>query len=525
MSQVLPLYHLTGAKGMNIMGERLECGKALIIGSGIAGLMTARVLSDYYEEVLIVERDELPTEPASRPGVPQSFHPHRVLPRGRMILERYFPGYVDTLIELGAQPTYGESTLMVNKYGSFVIQPFEKDASSSRVLLEWVLYQRVQQISNIRFLPSTEVTGLITSDDRQIITGIYTKSRDELKTEASLTADMVVDTAGRSSKVIKWLESLEQQIPEPELLKVPLGYSTRYYKTPSHVNQRWKSFLYDTQAGEGVSAVMVHRIEDQIAGATIASTGGEHYPSTKVAEFEEELGQLVPSDIAEVLKELEPLQGPRGYRLTESVRQHFEKLEDWPSGLLVIGDALCSFDPIYGQGMTVAAIEAETVAACLEEQLKNPQPKFERRVLHRMQQALEPAWWLSSVSDLRWKGVEYVYSEPLKGIKFAQKYIDLFTKKATELANEEDNKTLFFTLFMMNGLVLPPREFFNADILMQLLNDNGSVEEQLLRAELGEEDPEKFQARIDELIPTFEAAYNDRLKDTLAAMHQHAATE
>ncbi|RXZ78614.1 FAD dependent oxidoreductase [Paenibacillaceae bacterium] len=510
---------------MKIMVQKLECGKALVIGSGIAGLMTARVLSDYYEEVLIVERDELPTEPASRPGVPQSFHPHRVLPRGRMILERYFPRYIDTLIELGAQPTNREATISVNKYGSFVIQPAEKDASSSRVLLEWVLYQCLQQISNVRFLPSTEATGLITSDDRQTITGIYTKARNELKTQGSLTADLVVDTAGRASKVIKWLESLGQHVPEPEHLKVPLGYSTRYYKIPPHVDQKWKSFFYDTQAGEGVSAVMVHRIEDQIAGATIASTGGEHYPSTNAAEFEKELKQLVPSEIAEVLEQLEPFQGPRGYRLTDSVRQHFEKMESWPSGLLVLGDALCSFDPIYGQGMTVAAIEAETLAACLEEQISNPQPKFELRVLHRMQQTLEPAWWLSSVSDLRWKGVEYVNSEPLKGIKFAQKYIDLYTKKATKLATEEDNKTLFFTLFMMNGLVLPPREFFNANILMMLLNDNGSVEEQQLRAELGEEDPQKFQARIDELIPSFEAAYNDRLLNMLAAMHQQAAAK
>ncbi|MFC3746913.1 FAD-dependent oxidoreductase [Paenibacillus sp. GCM10012306] len=510
---------------MNIMGQRLECGKAIVIGSGIAGLMAARVLSDYYEEVLIVERDEFPTEPVSRQGVPQSFHPHRVLPRGRMILERYFPGYIDTLIELGAQPTFGESTVSVNKYGSFVNQISDKDASSSRVLLEWVLYQRVQQTSNVSFLTSTEVKGLMTSEDQQTIIGVYTKSRDELKTEASLTADLVVDAAGRSSKVIKWLESLGQQIPEPEILKVPLGYSTRNYKIPPHVDQKWKSFFYDTQAGEGVSAVMVHRIENHIAGATIASAGGEHYPSTNTAEFEEELKRLVTPDIAELLEELEPHQGPRGYRLAESVRQHFEQLEGWPSGLLVLGDALCSFDPIYGQGMTVAAIEAETLAASLEEQLANPQPEFELRALRRMQQALEPAWWLSSVSDLRWKGVEHVYSKPLKGIRFAQKYIDLYTKKATKLAIEEGNKASFFTLFMMNGLVLHPREFFNADILTMLLNDNGSVQEQQLRAELGVEDPQKFQDRIDELIPSFEAAYDDRLKEILAAMYQHAAAE
>lgn len=508
-----------------MMVQTLKCGKAIVTGAGIAGLMAARVLSDYYEEVLVIERDELPAEPVSRPGVPQSFHPHRVLPRGRIILERYFPGYIDKLLEMGAQSTLGESTVSLNKYGSFVNEIGDKDASSSRVLLEWVLCQCVQQIPNVQFLTGTEVKGLLSTEDQQTITGVHTKSRDELKTEATLTADLVVDTAGRSSKVIKWLESFGQQVPEPEVLKVPLGYSTRNYKIPPHVDQKWKSFFYDTQAGEGVSAVMVHRIEDHIAGATIASAGGEHYPSISPEAFEQELKQLVKPEIADLLEELEPFQGPRGYRLAESVRQHFEQLESWPSGLLVLGDALCSFDPIYGQGMTVAAIEAETLAACLEDQLANPQPAFELRVLKRMQQALEPAWWLSSVSDLRWKGVEHVYSKPLKGIPFAQKYIDLYTKKATQLAIEEGNKTPFFTLFMMNGLVLHPREFFNANILTMLLNDNGSVEEQRLRAELGEDDPQKFQARIDELIPSFEAAYDDRLKELLAAKYQHAAAE
>jgi hypothetical protein len=150
-------------------------------------LLTARVLSDYYEDVLIVERDEFPTEPANRPGTPQSFHPHRVLSRGSMILERYFPGYIDDLLELGAHPSHEELVLIFNKYGSLVVRPPGKNAASSRALLEWVLRQRVQQITNVRFLPSTEGTGLIASDDRQTITGIYTKERSEQKTEGSLT--------------------------------------------------------------------------------------------------------------------------------------------------------------------------------------------------------------------------------------------------------------------------------------------------------------------------------------------------
>lgn len=222
--------------------------------------------------------------------------------------------------------------------------------------------------------------------------------------------------------------------------------------------------------------------------------------------------------------QLEPFQGPRGYRISESVRQHFELMENWPSGLLVLGDAFCSFDPIHGQGMTVAAIEAETIGKCLDEQRMHPEPQFERQVLLRMQQAIEPAWWLSSVADLRWKGVEHVGPSRMKGVSFAQKYINLFTKQAMKKASQENNKHLFFTQFLMNALILPPSEYFKGEILNMILNDNGSEEEMELRAELGVQDPELFQQRIDEIIPSFQLEFDGQIKKLLESF-QHAMSK
>ncbi|MCG7213255.1 FAD-dependent monooxygenase [Paenibacillus mucilaginosus] len=493
--------------------------KAVVIGAGIAGLITARMLSEYYKEVYIVERDELPTAPAIRQGTPQSFHPHRVLPRGHMILERCFPGYTHELIEHGAHTSDAEEMVLVNQFGILVFRPPIVSASSSRALLEWVLRRRLQNIHNVHFLTNTEVIGLMSSEDHKTITGIYTKKRSKNKQEGMLTADMVIDTAGRSSKVIKSLNSLGYTVPDPEVLKVSLGYSTQYYKIPRQMEQQWRSVVSEAQPAKGKMTGMLLRIEDNIAGTLLFSAGGENYPSAKPDEFQEELKNLNASEIAKVVSNLEPLQGPRGYRTPESIRQHFEKMENWPSGLLVLGDAFCNFDPIYGQGMTVAAIEAEIVANCLEEQRRNPQPYFERHVLHRMQEAIEPAWWLSSITDLRWKGVEHVGATPLKGVTFAQKYIDLFTKKAMDLA-ASGNKNFFLTQFLMTSLVLPPSKFFNAEILTMILNDNGSPEEQQVRSELGVQDPTLFQQRIDELIPSFHAAFDERLKDVLMPFEQ-----
>jgi hypothetical protein len=214
--------------------------------------------------------------------------------------------------------------------------------------------------------------------------------------------------------------------------------------------------------------------------------------------------------IAEIVKELEPIGVPRGYRTPESVRQHFEQMEEWPAGLLVVGDAFCNFDPIHGQGMTVAAIEAEMLDICLHEKRHTSQSHFERHVLQRMQEAIEPAWWLSSVADLRWKGVEHVGAEPLKGVSFAQKYFNLYVKQAVKLANEENNPSMFQQYFMMNALVLSPHDIINAHTLNMLLTGDGSLEEKQLLAELGNVDEQQIQERLDELMPSFSLAVDEK---------------
>lgn len=503
--------------------------KAVVIGAGIAGLITARMLSDYYDEVCIIERDELPSEPANRQGVPQSFHPHRVLPRGGLILEHYFPGYNDELVALGAIPSQEEKVVIANRYGTLVNKANAassfKIASSSRALLEWVLRQRVRNIDHISFLTNTEVTGLMASEDQRSITGVYTKERGRDHQEEMLAADMVIDAAGRSSKLIRWLGKIGLSVPEPEVLKVSLGYSTRYYKIPPSIQNNWATVITESDPAQGMRAGMLWRIENDIAGLLLFNAGGDEYPSTHPDEFQEQIKLLFASDDnVALIDQLEPFQGPRGYRISESVRQHFELMENWPSGLLVLGDAFCSFDPIHGQGMTVAAIEAETIGKCLDEQRMHPEPQFERQVLHRMQQAIEPAWWLSSVADLRWKGVVHIGPSRMKGVAFAQKYINLFNKQAMKKASHENNKHLFILQFLMNALILPPREFFKADVLNMILNDNGSEEELELRAELGVQDPERFQQRIDELLPSFQLEPDGRIKKLLESI-QHALSK
>ncbi|MGY4691041.1 FAD-dependent oxidoreductase [Salibacterium sp. K-3] len=488
--------------------HQIKEGEAIVIGGGIAGLLTARILSDYYQEVIIIEQNEIPQEPSIRPGTPQAFHPHRVLPRGSMIMERFFPGYVDDLLAQGAHPTQNEKKSLFTSYGLLQMTPPEKNAENSRALLEWTFLQRVQRISNIHFLSRQAVTSLQTSVDQSQVTGVHIKERSGQKQERTVAADLVVDTSGRYSKLIKWLEDMGLEVPQPERLKVSLGYSTRYYRVPPHVKEKWGSVISEAQPDKGIGAGMLGYIEDNMAQTLLFSAGGAHYPSTNAEEYEQELLELPTPRLAEVVKELEPIGAPRGYRTPESVRQHFEQMEDWPAGLLVLGDAFCNFDPIYGQGMTVAAIEAEMLDICLHEHRHTFQPHFERQVLQRMQEVIEPAWWLSSVADLRWKGVEHVGAEPLKGVSFAQKYFDLYVKQAVKLAIEENDPSMYQQYFMMKGLVLSPRDIINPRTLDTLLTGDGSPEEKQLSAELGNVVEQPIQDRLDELIPSFSLTFD-----------------
>ncbi|MGN4668031.1 FAD-dependent oxidoreductase [Bacillus cereus group sp. MYBK234-1] len=489
--------------------------KALVIGAGIAGLLTARVLSSYFETVIVVEKDELTQKPSERPGTPQDFHPHRVLPRGEIIMNRFFPGYVDDLLNLGAHNVKNDKMIRFSPYGALELVIERKGAASSRAVLEWTIRQRVQEIPNVHFYSKQEVTGLLTSSDHKRVIGIHIQERDELKTKRTVLTDLVVDTCGRQSKLNKWLTSMGYDVPEPERLKVNFGYSTRYYKVPSHIKEKL-SAISEGDPAKNVGAVGLLYIEDNIAQALLFVAGGTHYPPTNSKEYEKELDSLVTPMMRELIKELEPISVPRGFRARESTRQHFEQMENWPSGLLVLGDAFCNFDPIYGQGMTVAAIEAEMLDTCLKEHSTH-KPGFERKVLQRMQQAIEPAWWLSSIADLRWKGVEHVGAVPLKGVKFAQKYFDLYLKQAVKQANE-GNSSMLQKYIMMNGLVHSPHDIINSDMLRMLINGDESLEENELLNELGEVDKKPMQERINELIPSFSLAFENSIPNLFSSI-------
>ena len=187
--------------------------------------------------------------------------------------------------------------------------------------------------------------------------------------------------------------------------RISLGYSTRHYKVPEDIHAAWSTIVNEGDPSRGIGTAVFNPIENQIAEVVLYRAGGDSYPTTNHQLYDQEAQNLFGATIGDLFQRLEPVSNPRGYRIEECLRQHFEQMEDWPSGLLVLGDALCDFDPIFGQGMTVAAIQADTLDQCLQSMQNGalPEEGFERFALLKIQSAMEPAWWLSAprISDGR----------------------------------------------------------------------------------------------------------------------------
>ncbi|WP_282939949.1 FAD dependent oxidoreductase [Paenibacillus sp. RC67] len=477
-------------------------GKVVIIGGSIAGLLTARVVSDYYEEVLIVDKDHFPKQPQERNCTPQAYHPHRFTNRGKTITARLFPGYEEDLLAQGSPSSLNKTIHNMNQYGSMVGKYPRNDIKFSRAVLEWVLRERVKQIANVRFLPDHDVLQLVTTSDRTAVTGVQVRDRGQLGEETTLFADMVFDTSGRASKLSVWLEQMGYHVPAPDFLKVDIGYSTRRYKLPTklaHIGEEWDAIVMAGQPAAGTFSGCFSFIENNIAEMLLYRPGG-HFPPTDEEQFEQAIRGLSSPIISDILQQLEPLGPPRGFRVPKLYRHHYERMQQWPGGLLVLGDAFCIYDPIFGQGMTVAAIEAEALENCLRQQWDDPQPHFEQRVLQTIQGVIEPAWWLNCSNDLQWEGVEYISAEPLKGITFGQKYMDLYLQLATTTQNWEQ----YGLYWAVNTLSVSPTEIMKPEIVKTVLS--ASEEGKQLLDELNQLYGNSLEQALDQLLPHFTQA-------------------
>jgi 2-polyprenyl-6-methoxyphenol hydroxylase-like FAD-dependent oxidoreductase len=362
---------------------------AIVIGGSIAGLFAARVLADHFRKVTILDKDALPGHPTARDGVPQGRHPHVLLPAGAAVLDRLFPGGTGQLIREGAQPfDYGQSQFFIIGNWMPRIDTGLHTLALSRPFLEHHIRSWVSRIANVEIIQQANVTAPLWNESRTRVTGVSLESRQ-------LAANLVIDATGRHTRLPRWLtESGYPNVPE-SAVHFHLGYATAVFRVPETLRPT-HPMLYIVGPPPQRTRVGVRlEIEGNVVLGGVAGYHGDHPPSD-LPGFLDFANSLSQPDVFDVLSRSELLSPIARFAIPSSNWRHYAKMARFPDGLLPIGDSICNFDPAFGQGITIAAQEAEA----LDRSLRSPSPQ--RDYFKRAEAIVRVAWDLSSGENFKY---------------------------------------------------------------------------------------------------------------------------
>ena len=372
-------------------------GHTVVIGAGMAGLLTAAVIGATGRRVTVLEQDQAGSAPVPRSGVPQGRQPHVLLYRGLCAIEELLPGLRAELVDAGGVPldTGDLAWLGERGWAPFGIPAFEL-VSATRPLVEHLVRQRVAALPGVELRSGVRVSGLSRSSTMTgggwLVESAHTPP---------ITADLVVDASGRSSRMPHWLARWGMVEPPTTTVDAGFGYAGRLYAAPpDHLG--------------GVAGIVMLPTRDAPAGGValpvedgrwlVAAVGaGEHRPPRDPEGFDAFLARMRDPALADFTRSARPLGDIAVHRRTNNVRRRYDRLRHWPDGLLVVGDALCAFNPVYGQGITVAATQALILRQALAPAAR---PGWERRLMRRFHKTTDLPWAIATGEDLRHLGAD-----------------------------------------------------------------------------------------------------------------------
>ncbi len=427
-----------------------------MVGASIAGLLAARVLADTYDHVTLVERDDLEGDPGTRRGVPHARQPHALLSRGLSVMQQLYPDVLADFRHAGAltgdmtdasRLALGRDRLTRYKSGLTIL-------FASRALIEQCLRRRTLALPNVTLLDHVRFRGHHLDHARLRVVGIEIE-RPQQETDV-LTADLVVDATGRGSTTPAWLERHWGERPKETRIDIKVTYTSRFYRRlPQHLGGDLGLGSLPQQPQERRTAACT-AVEGDRWHFGLAGSLGDHAPPTD-AGFLAFARSLNYPDVAEFLATLEPVSDFEVHKYPASVRRHYERMR-LPVGLLVIGDALCSFNPTYGQGMTVAALEAQVLSDALEHTTTAEQ--LQRRYFRNAARVVALPWSMVSGGDGSYP--ELRQHQTITS-RLATRYFNLI-----QHAMKHDGVVLA-TFFAVMHMALPPSALFKPTFVLRLL--------------------------------------------------------
>jgi 2-polyprenyl-6-methoxyphenol hydroxylase-like FAD-dependent oxidoreductase len=434
--------------------------KVIIIGASMAGLLAARALADHFDRVTLIERDKFPAPGENRKGVPQGKHTHVLLERGRQIMERYLPGLTDAMTQLGAA-RIEDASLNVRWFQSGNYhQPGASGITGigiSRPTLEALVRARVLALPNVQAIEDCNVLGLVTTADRNRVVGVRLVNRSAGRGEETMMADLVVDASGRGSRSPAWLEELGYRRPQIEEVRIGMGYTSCYFHRRPESQQGLKGIVFLATPPHKRLGVMLAQDGDRWV-VTLGGYLGDHAPTDYLGFLEAAKNLPVP-DIYNVIKDAEPMNEPVAYKFPANLRHKYELLDRFPAGYLVFGDALCSFNPIYGQGMTVAAMEA----VALEESLTTGRNQLSRRFFDKARKIIDLSWSVAVGNDLGYAEIDGPRTPMIRLLNW---YIGKL-----HLAAHSDARVSIAFLKVIN-MVAPPPNILKPNIIWRVMKGN-----------------------------------------------------
>ncbi|XZN89699.1 MAG: FAD-dependent oxidoreductase [Microcoleus sp.] len=442
---------------------------AVVIGGSIAGLLTARVLSDYFEQVTIIERDRFPLQPEPRRGIPQGTQLHLLLSRGRQIIEDFFPGIEAELIAQGAVTLdMGSDVKWLNPFGwntrfpsGFTVLSF------SRHILDWLIYRRLARVSHLHFQEEAYVTQLISTADGTSIAGVRFRQREQNgeTQEQTLLADFVVDASGYSSQAPKWLKALGYEVPKETVITAGMGYTGCTYEIPAGFQSDWKAVYLQASPPERTSMAVLFPIENNSWILGLCTTV-PHRPSKDEAALLEAIEHLPSPMIYNAIKQAKPSTPIEIYHSPGNRLCHYETLKRQPERFVVLGDAVCSFTPIYAQGMTVAALGVKALETCLAKIARQPSPSLTglAKTFQKQLAKINAEPWITATSqDAKYPSIQGI----TKAHSVPEKLMGWYMNQVIHLTVRDPQTTLSFlqVLHMLksNTTLFQPR------ILLQVL--------------------------------------------------------